>query len=101
MQNQRKGEEGVRANNVKILSQQLEELRTGKDLANLDFGAKNWFGQTLEARTEDEPVKRIQQQTNDKITEAIVEGFDALLKMATPPYATRNCRFGSKGKTIL
>lgn len=83
-QNIRKGEEGVRAHNVEILSPRLEEVRTGKDLHNVDWGAQNWFGLTYAGRLEDEPIERIRRQSNYEIAEAITEGFEALLKTTTP-----------------
>ncbi|MCH7692857.1 MAG: hypothetical protein IID50_05375 [Proteobacteria bacterium] len=83
-QNHRKEREGKRANVVNILTSRLEDLRTGKDLRNLDFGANIFFGLSYEARNEDEPVERIRRQTNDEITEAIIEGFEALLKTDNP-----------------
>ena len=83
-QKHRKKREVACANNVAILTPRLEALRTGKDLENLDFGANNWFCLTYEAKEKDKPVERIRRQTNDEITEAIIEGFEALLKTDSP-----------------
>ena len=80
----RKKRKVVIATNVNILLPRIEYLRTGKDVENLNFGAMQWFGLTYEARQEDEPVERIRRQTNDKITEAIIEGFVSLLKKDSP-----------------
>lgn len=82
--NRRKGRENLRARNVEILSPRLGDLRTGKDLSNLDFGAKTWFGITQNSKKEDSPFERLERETNHSIAESFLEGFEALLKTASP-----------------
>ena len=77
-------EERKRAQNIKILLPQIESLRNGKNLGNLDFGAKRWFSRDFGEENGGEPIEHIRMQTNDEITEAIVEGFEVLLKRANP-----------------
>ena len=73
-----------RATDIEILSPRLEALRTGRDLANLEWGAMNWLGLHISAENEKGPSERLQQQTNDQISEAFTRGFENLLKKDCP-----------------
>ena len=75
-----KEREGKRAQNVAILTPRLEVLRTGKDIENLNWGAQKWFDLGGRAQGDDTSLERIRRETNDEITEAIVKGFEALLR---------------------
>lgn len=75
-------EERKHAQNIKILLPQIESLRNGKSLENLDFGAKRWFSRDFGEENGNGPIEKIREQTNDEIAEAIVEGFETLLKRA-------------------
>jgi hypothetical protein len=97
-QEERKERETRRARNIRILMPRIEKLRTGRDLQNLDFGAQTWFGLTYEAREEDAPANRIQQQSNGEIAQAMHGGFEALLKTASPKSPSEIAKLNCKTK---
>jgi hypothetical protein len=89
-QDYRKGREVKHTHNVNILTGRIEILRTGKDIKNLKFWAKIWFHQGGKS-----PLECLRQETNGEIASAMVEGFEALLRMDRPhtptDIASRQC----------
>lgn len=84
--------------NVEILSRRLEILRTGKDIENLRFGANKWFGIGRGGLDEETSLENIRKETNDEITVAIVEGFEALLQTDKPHTPTEIAELNCKNK---
>ena len=83
-QNYRKGREGIRARDIEILTDRIDDLKTGRDIPNLEFGAEIWFNLSREGKNEKSPIERLRQRTNGEITEALLEGFEALLQTVQP-----------------
>jgi hypothetical protein len=77
-------QEAIRERDIEILTQRLDILRTGKDIQNLDFGAKVWFGLQLDEQKEVSPINRLRQKLNDEILLAMIGGFEALLRSDKP-----------------
>lgn len=93
--------ERKRARNVEILLSRVEILRNGMDLENLDLSAQWWFSRDFGEENEGEPIEHIRQKTNEEITEAIIEGFEALLKRDSPQKPADVIELGLRGKQHL
>ncbi|MCR4376523.1 MAG: hypothetical protein NUV50_00320 [Rhodospirillales bacterium] len=78
----RDGRVAKRTANVTILIEQLDALREGRSIQNLDLGARYWFGYSNEADRDNPPFERISKSTNEKIASAMVSGFEILLNSA-------------------
>jgi hypothetical protein len=83
VENQR-AKELQRAKNIESLSPRLEALRNGIDIQNLAWGARIWFGLSGGQKEGENAQARLQRKTNAAIADAIVLGFEALLKSKSP-----------------
>lgn len=65
--------------NIEILMKQLEGLRNGDAIQNLNHASKIWFKMFTNIDDTENPVERLRIETNDEITLAVLSGFKCLI----------------------
>lgn len=70
-----------RGRDIEILSSQIQVLKTGANVVNLDFAANKYFKAVSNGL---DPFVKLKQDLNGEISDAIFQGFQTLLHKDTP-----------------
>ncbi len=69
-----------RTADVKFLKSQIADLRAGRAIQSLRYGAEHWFGYSMGSDGKLQPFERLAEVTSTDIAKAMAAGFEVLLK---------------------